>query len=460
MKVTFITPQIGRKREGEYVKTWLMEPLTIATLAGLTPRDVEIEFFDERIEKINFDTVTDLVAITVETYTAKRSYEISSEFRKRGIKTILGGFHIMLMPDEAMLYADSILVGYAEPLWVEVLRDVEKGLLKRRYIQNKQQPYEFVIPNREIFKGKTYFDLKEVETGRGCPLYCNFCSIAAATSSNYHARPIDSVIADVSSLNSKKVFFVEDNFFGNPKNAKELCKELIPLKIKWVGQGTLSMANDEKLLSLLAESGCMGMLIGFESIRQDTLLLMDKKLNTAMGDYLKKVKIFHDHGIAIYGTFVFGYDSESIIDIRKTADIAIEMGLFLAAFNHLVPFPGTPLYKQFQTEGRLNDEAWWLSPTFKFGDISFNPKNITPEELHRACLDSRKKFYGYSGIMSRALNTKGNMTTFAKGAAYFVINGLLRKEIKQKDGIPLGNESFRPEPIPLITELTNETIVS
>ena len=324
--------------------------------------------------------------------------------------------------------------------------------MKSRYVQNKQQPYEYVIPNREIFGTKSYFDLSEVETGRGCPLCCNFCSIAAATSSTYNARSIDSVIADVQSLKKRRIFFVEDNFFGNPKHAKELCKELIPQKVSWVGQGTLNMAKDEKFLELLAESGCTGMLIGFESIRHDTLMMMDKRINISMGDYKKRVATLHKYGIALYGTFVFGYDSESLSDIRKTADFAIELGLFIAAFNHLIPFPGTPLYKQFQKDGRLTDEQWWLSPTFRFGDVPFNPLNTTADELHRECIQARKRFYSFSGIVKRARNISGNCTSLKKAGTYVLVNGLLRKEIGQKDGLPLGNEIFRPQPISSVIE--------
>jgi radical SAM superfamily enzyme YgiQ (UPF0313 family) len=454
MKVTFITPHVGRKSQKEYVRTWQMEPLTIATLAGLTPRDIEIKYFDERIEKIDFDDPTNLVAITVETYTAKRAYEISAEFRKRGIKVILGGYHVMLIPEEAQLYADSILVGYAEPLWEGIIRDAEKNALKRRYVQIKGVPYDYVLPRRDIFGDKKYFNLACVETGRGCPLCCNFCSIAAATSSTYNSRSIDSIVADVASLKKRTVFFVEDNFFGNPKHAKELCRALAPLKVKWVGQGTLNMAKDEKFLELLAESGCTGMLIGFESLRHDTLLLMDKKVNISMGDYKKRVATLHKYGIALYGTFVFGYDSESAEDIKRTAETAIDLGLFIAAFNHLIPFPGTPLYKQFQQEGRLTDDAWWLSPQFRFGDVPFNPLNITADELHQECLKARKKFYSYSAIVKRAGNVKGNCTSVSKGATYFVLNHLLRKEIGQKDGLPLGNEIFRP--VALAKEVQHE----
>ena len=452
MKITFITPHVGRKNSKEYVHTWQMEPLTIATLAGLTPSDVEFTYYDERVEAINFDAPTDLAAITVETYTAKRAYEIAAEYHRRGVRTLLGGYHVTLLPDEAQMYADSILVGYAEPLWTQVIRDAEKGVLQRRYTQNKAQPYEYGMPRRDIFQGKPYFKLSCLETGRGCPLHCNFCSIAAVTASRYNGRPIDSIVAEIAALKNRNVFFVDDNFVGNLKHARELCHEIAPLKIRWVGQGTLNMARDEKLLEIMAESGCAGVLIGFESLRHDTLQLMDKKLNVVMGDYKQLIDRLHHYGIGLYGTFIFGYDSESANDTRKTAEAAIDFGLFIAAFNHLLPFPGTPLYEQFRHEGKLTDEQWWLSPTFRFGDVPFNPKNMTPQELHDLCIKARKRFYSIPAIMRRATNIKGNTPTIRKAGAFLGINALLRKEIGQKDGLPLGNHPVRP--LPLYAEST------
>lgn len=447
MKITFITPHVGRKKSTEYVRTWQMEPLTIATLAGLTPPDIEIAYYDERVDPIDFAAPTDLAAITVETYTAKRAYEIAAEYHKRGVRTLLGGYHVTLLPDEAQMYADSILVGYAEPLWEQIVRDAEKNMLQRRYTQNKRQPYVYGMPRRDIFAGKPYFKLSCLETGRGCPLNCNFCSIAAATASTYNARSIDAIVTEIATLRNRYVFFVDDNFVGNLKHARELCREIAPLKIRWVGQGTLNMARDEKLLELMAESGCDGILIGFESLRHDTLQLMDKKLNVAMGDYKQLINRLHQYGIGLYGTFIFGYDSESAADTVRTAEAAIDFGLFIAAFNHLLPFPGTPLYEQFRQAGKLTDEQWWLSPTFRFGDVPFHPKNITAQDLHMLCLDARRKFYSFSGIARRSTNIKGNATTLKKAAMFWGINGLLRKEIGQKDGLPLGNYPIRPVPL-------------
>jgi radical SAM superfamily enzyme YgiQ (UPF0313 family) len=174
---------------------------------------------------------------------------------------------------------------------------------------------------------------------------------------------------------------------------------------------------------------------------------MDKNINVVMGDYKKLIAKLSQYGIALYGTFVFGYDTESSKDVLRTAEAAIDFGLFIAAFNHLVPFPGTPLYRQFQKDGRLSDDAWWLSPSFRFGDIPFNPAQTTAKELHEACLQARKKFYSIPGIIKRARNLKANCRTAKKAAAYVWVNGLLRQEIRQKDGLPLGNNPTRPQPI-------------
>jgi radical SAM superfamily enzyme YgiQ (UPF0313 family) len=446
VKLTLVTPHIGRKHADEYVHTWQMEPLPMATLAGITPPDIELAYFDERIEPIDFDDPTDLVGIAVETYTAKRAYEIAAEYHRRGVRTILGGYHVMLVPDEAARYADSILVGYAEPLWERVLRDAERGELEPRYVQDRSEPYSFGLPRRDLFAGKPYFKLSCVETGRGCPLHCNFCSIAAVTGSTFLPRPIESIVAEIETLRNRTVFFVDDNFVSNHKRARELCKELIPLKLRWVGQGTLTMARDEKLLSLMAESGCIGMLIGFESLDAETLLLMKKKVNTVLGDYPALVRRIHAHGISIYGTFIFGYDLETPEDGMRTVDAAIELGLGMGAFNHLLPFPGTPLYHELLAEGRLTDPEWWLSPSYRYGDISFRPATMSEDELHALCLRARRRFYSIPSIGRRLLH-RGNAWPPRKAGAALGINVLLRKEIDQKDGLPLGNAPSRPVPL-------------
>lgn len=448
MRILFVTPHIGRKSNVRYVRTWQMEPLTIATLVALTPPQVEIEYVDERLgETIDFSHRYDLAVVTVETYTAKRSYEICSECHTHGVPTIIGGYHVTLEPNEAAQYADAIMIGFAEPLWHELMSDVLRGTLKERYVQDRTVPYRFVTPRREIFKGRDYFDLHCVETGRGCPLSCEFCSITAATNATYLARNIDDVVADIRSLPGKHVFFVEDNFVGNKRHAKALLRAIEPLGIRWVGQGTLNMAHDQELLELMRASGCAGVLIGFESLKNETLLAMQKPINTRFGEYESSIRRLHRYGIALYGTFIFGYDTESVADIRHTVERAIDYGIFMAAFNHLLPFPGTPLYERLRSEGRLMYDRWWLSPEFRFGEVPFHPKHLAREELHEECLRARERFYSVPSIVRRGFgNISGNCGSLGKAGAFAWINYLLRREVKEKDGLPLGNHPSVPQP--------------
>lgn len=451
MNILFITPQVGRKTTGGYVRTWQMEPLPIATLVALTPGDIDVVYVDERLgEKINYGMHYDLVAIPVETYTAKRAYEIAREFHSLGVQTIIGGYHVTLIPEEASLYATSICKGNAEGVWAEVVKDARAHQLKRVYEATPGITHPFIIPNRKIFGNREYFRLHCVEAGRGCPHSCNFCSIAAATKSTFNPRAIDGVLRDVSSLKNRNVFFVDDNLVGNIRHAKELFRALIPLKIRWVGQGTLTMARDDELLGLMRESGCMGVLIGFESFSSETLSLMGKQFNAKVGNYEELIRRLHSYGIALYGTFVFGYDSETLASIEDTAKRAIDLGLFMAAFNHLMPFPGTPLYHKLSSEGRLRNEKWWLDPEFRFGDVPFNPKNMTAEQLHAQCIKARRMFYGLGATARRGVsNIPGNCGSAAKLGAFLYINHLLRREIGEKDGLPLGNDPRVPVPFGL-----------
>lgn len=447
MHVTFITPHVGRKDPtdvSKYVRTWQMEPLPMAALAGLTPSDVGRRLFDERVELIDFDQPTDLVAIAVETYTAKRAYEIAAEYRRRGVPTIIGGYHVMLVPEEATRFADAIVPTHAETVWLDVLRDVERGQLQRRYAASSGQPMKFAVPDRTIYAGRKYLPISCVETGRGCPLHCNFCTIMTTTGSRYSPRPVEEIVADIVRAGRKEIFFIDDNIIGNLRWARELFRAVAPLKIRWFSQGTLRMSGDPELLDLMAASGCLGVLIGFESFKPETLREMKKEVNLSYLHRLREgVDAIHRRGIAIYGTFIFGYDADGLEDYRAVSDLAMDLGLFMAAFNPLIPFPGTPLYDKLRDEGRVHKD-WWLSPEFRFGQIPFNPKKATAAEIRQACLQARRRFYSLGGILQRSVNVRGNLTDLMKFAGYFGINFQLRHEITEKDGLPLGNHPYRP----------------
>src|SRR4051812_43905063 len=268
MRLTIVHPCIGRRTGQKYIRTWQMEPLPAATLAGLTPKDVDVRFYDDRMELIPFDEPTDLVAISVETYTAKRAYQIASSYRARGVPVVMGGFHAALCPDEVALHAEAVVIGEAELLWPRVLDDARHGRLEKFYRQAERPSLAALNPDRSIFRGKRYLPIGLVEAGRGCHFKCEFCAVQTVFNSTQTRRPIDKIIAELKTLRHEKklFFFVDDNITSNMEQAKEFFRALVPLKIRWVSQSSINAAHDEEFLELLARSGCQGVLIGFESL--------------------------------------------------------------------------------------------------------------------------------------------------------------------------------------------------
>lgn len=438
MKVTFIMSSMGRKpNQKKYVKTWQMEPLSIGVLSSLTPENVQKEFFDERVEEIDFETETDLVAITVETYTARRSYEIAERFQKRGIPVIMGGFHPTLFPDEVQQFADSVVIGEADSLWPGILVDAEKGKLKKRYKSKSRPSLDTVYPDRSIFEGKDYLDLGLIETGRGCAYSCDFCSIARFYKNSYKHRPIENVVAEIKSKKRKYFFFVDDNICTDMEYAKDLMRALIPLKINWFSQGSINMANDEELLMLMKKSGCKGILIGFESLNKATLTEMKKGVNVKV-DLDSAIRKIHKSGIFIYATFVFGYDTDVPEIFELTRKFALKHKFFITAFNHLVPFPGTLLYSRLEKEGRLLYDKWWLSNDYKFGDVAYMPSGSSPDELANRCYEYRKGFFNISSIFRRLFNMSTNFRSFSNPFGFLLMNLLSKIDVKKRQGIPMG----------------------
>jgi radical SAM superfamily enzyme YgiQ (UPF0313 family) len=437
VKVTFIMPAVG-KRERDYIDSWKMEPLALATLASFTPESIQVNFFDDRLEDINYEEGGDLIAINVETYTAKRAYDISSEFRKKGRQVVLGGFHPTLMPEEAISYADAVVVGEADEVWSQVLLDARQRKLKGIYRSDKRPLLHNIKPRRDIFRDKKYLPISLVETGRGCSFACNFCSISSFFRHSYIPRPIAEIVAEVASLKRKNIFLVDDNIGADFSRAKELFKALKPLKISWFSQGSINMADDVELLQLMKESGCLGLLIGFESLHKQNLLQMNKGWNKGRDNYREALKRFRDYGLVVYATFIFGYDGDTMNSFNEALEFALEQRFFLAAFNHLVPFPGTPLYDKLKNENRLLYDAWWLESNYHFGDVAFYPNQMKPEELSNACMKAREKFYSLASVITRFFDFKSNCGNIYNAFQFLSLNLFSKQEIKKRQGLPLG----------------------
>lgn len=436
MKITFILAAIGKKKDHKYVKTWKkMEPLTIATLKALTPDNIETEFFDDRLELINYDTDTDMVAITFETYTAIRAYQIANKFKERGVPVVMGGFHATLVPEEVAEHADAVFIGNAENSWLECIDDLKKGQLKQYY--NAGSDFSDKLPDRSIFKGKHYTPLGLIETGRGCCFKCEFCSITKCYKNKYYPRKVETILKDIQNTKKLFYFFVDDNIVANQSFAIEFFKKLAPLKIRWTGQGSITVAKNKELLYWMKKSGCEVLLIGFESLDENNLKQMNKYWNNVkeMGEMVKRI---HDTGISLYATFLFGFDYDTKETFDKTVEFALKHDFFFVAFNHMLPFPGTDLYYRLLKDNRMIDPKWWLNENYKYGDIPYIPKNLEPEELSQLCYDAREVFYRTPSIFRRSMTLLKRNFNPLLYYLFLTQNFNLKKEVDGKMTLPLG----------------------
>ncbi len=433
MKVRFIRPHLFDDRASD-----ALEPLAFAVLAGLTPADVEVSLADERLAPVPLDAPIDLAAITVETYTARRAYQIADALRRRGVPVVLGGYHPTFLPDEALAHADAVVLGDAEAVWPTVLQDAAAGRLQRTYRGDGDPPLDGVRFDRRIFRGLPYPAIASVQVGRGCRYACDFCSIHSFYGSRVRHRPIAQVIEEVAALGRRHVLFVDDNLFIDPDHAARLFRALAPLGVRWGCQVSVDVASRPELLDLMAASGCIAALIGFESIDADNLRQMNKAWSLKHLDLAAAAARFHRHGIMVYGSFVFGYDHDTPETIRRTVDAALEARLFLANISPLTPMPGSRLYDRLRAARRLRFERWWLDPGYRYGDATFLPARMAPDELTEACVTARQAFYAAGATASRLVNLRANARTLRQAALFVAANFVSRRELRSKLGRPLG----------------------
>ncbi len=407
MKIVLISPKgpLYRHKGGIFKKSLRYQPLTLTTLAALIPEEfgAEVVLIDESIQAVPETLEADIIGITVISGTAKRSYELANMFRQQGKYVVLGGPHVTLIPEEAQHYGDTIFVGYAEQTWPQFLNDFVEGKCKQRYDQDETFTLDkSPFARRELFDKGSFLTQAVFEATRSCVHKCDFCVAPSAWGSKQYQHSIDWVIEDIKRVGQKKIIFVDLNLVSDKAYAVELFTRLIPLNIQWFGLSTVLIAHDDALMELMARSGCKGLLLGLESISNTNLKTTHKQFNNSV-DYAELINKLHRLGISIQGCFVFGLDEDTKDVFDETVDFVLETGIDLPRFAIVTPFPGTPLYRNLDQEGRILTKDWEL---YDGQHAVFEPKQMSVEELLYGHEYAWKKAYSYQGIAKRLWQAK------------------------------------------------------
>ena len=416
-----------------------MKPLLFAIMDSITPKDVEMEYYDERVEDLPDKINSDVIALSVETFAARRAYELCKKYKTKKNKIVMGGFHPTMLPDEALKHCDAVILGDAEDTWPELLNDMKKGKLKKKYISSNTVKMAKIDFNSKAFNGKKYNKIGLVQFSRGCKFNCDFCSIRTFYNCPVRQKSKDEIVEEIKNIKEKLLFFIDDNIFLNEKSALELFEAIKPLKKKWACQISMDVAFNDKLLKAMKDSGCILVLMGFESLNPKNLKLMNKIANLNIKKYEEAIKNIYKYNLMIYGTFVLGYDYDTKDDIKRTMEFALKNNLTLANFNPLIPMPGTRLYKRLEENKELIFDKWWLEKSYCYGDSAYYPKSMSPNDLKEGCKEARYEFNTYKNIFKRLISNKCHLKPYNM-FVYLILNIVSRKEIHRKQGKVLGGK--------------------
>jgi len=402
LSIALLSPKgrLYRHRSGIFRRSLRYAPLTLPTLVSLVPPEIphRVTLIDEGIRDIPLDLEADVIGITVITPTAPRSYWLADHFRARGATVVLGGPHVTLVPDDALPHADAVVVGYAEESWPRLLRDVVNGRLARRYDQIPGLSLAGLPPvRRDLVPRRDYITTDVFEATRGCAHACDFCVVPSAWGRRQLQKPVEEVVADICRTGARRLIFVDLNLVSDRNYAAQLFAALVPLGVQWYGLATSLLARDRELLELCARSGCRGLLIGLESISRQGLREVHKGFQDP-GDFRELIALFHRHGIAIQGCFVFGFDDDTPEVFQRTAEFAVDARIDLPRFAVLTPFPATPLFHRYERDGRLLTRNWEL---YDGQHVVFQPQRMSATALMRGTEAAWKHAYRYRSIARR-----------------------------------------------------------
>ena len=433
MKILFITPYDHNYRyKSAFTKSLSYMPLTMPYLAALTPEEFGAEFkaIDEGVQKVNYEKLDfyDIVAITSVTSSVKRGYELAAYFKEKGSYIVMGGHHVTLCPEEAAEHADTVMTGPADRTWREFIEDFASGAPKPRYDgEHCDIGAANVIPKRELMQKSKYIFAPTVIANFGCTNHCEFCVINTFWGGKYSARKIEDVIDEIRSLKSKYILFLDPSPTSNPIYAKAFFEALIPLKIKWAGLCTTDIYEDVELFDLMIKSGCMGILMGFETFSKDSLQESHKK--NQVETYKAVVDKFHQNGVSVLGTFMLGFDGDTKESILKMPDYIDEIGVDIPRFAILTPYPHTPTHRRFEAEGRILSKDW---NDYDSIDATFAPNHFTARELEEMLASVSNECYTLRRIWKRAVkNRYGGFLKLGVNLGFRIYNKKVAKTLRK-----------------------------
>jgi len=389
-------------------------PLGLGIIAALTPANWKIIILDENIKPIRFREA-DLVGITAFTSTALRAYEIASVYREKGIPVVLGGIHVSMLPDEALQYGDAVVIGEAETSWPKVMHDFEAGRLQKIYRSPHADLSQYPIPRHDLFHPSYLF--ASIQTSRGCPMDCDFCSVPAFNGHRYRLRPVEAILNEMETLPQKLIYFVDDNITGyskaSEKHAQELFEGMIRRRLKkeWFAQASLNISQNPELLKLAARSGCKMLLIGIEAEDENALRDANKHVNLALGTktYKHAFRTIHQAGIAVLGAFIYGMDSDTPSALQNRTKFIERSSVDVVQASAMTPLPGTRLFNRLQQENRIiahhTPYSWKY---FHFSDVVFKPAKMEAQELADNLWMAYQKIFSKKSLRIKFLRTLWN----------------------------------------------------
>lgn len=388
-------------------KTDFLPPLSLLMLGAVTPPDIEVKIVDERIEKLDYDELVDLVGITVVTRSAPRAYQIAAEYRKRGVKVVLGGIHPSALPAEAAQHADTLVLGEGEGVWPEVLRDFQRGKLKPIYRGRVQMDLDALpFPRRELIcNPDMYVTTKAISATRGCPNTCTFCAAGVGLVKTYRKRSVENVIRELEQVPGNLADFADDNTGWDTEYFKALMRAMIPLRLKWSTSISVNALEDSELIELAAKSGCYALGVGFESLSPKVLASVRKEKTNHPERYADCIRRVQEAGMVAWGNFIIGFDDDTKETIWELVDFINRTNLEVVCLSTLIPYPGSAIYKQYRQEGRLLHQNWRYYESAD-GPCVYIPKQMTLEELIDGYLELNEKVFSGKSILHRVIRSR------------------------------------------------------